>query len=645
MIYHVALSGSDHSPGTVDAPFRTIQHAAQIAAAGDIVQVHSGTYREWVDPKNSGFSDRQRITYEAAPGEHVVIKGSEIITDWEHVEGTIWKKVLPNSFFGDFNPYAEKIEGDWFRHPQKYSVHSGDVYVNGKSMYEATSLEDLYTALPRTEGFHHYPIVPEIIPHPEDTVYRWFALVEDHTTTLLCNFQDKNPNKETIEINVRQCCFYPRRTGIHYITVRGFEMAHTACSWAPPTAEQIGMIGPNWSKGWIIENNHLHDAKCCAVSIGKESSTGQNFAYIYGIKSGHRCQIESVFAALQAGWSKENIGSHIIRNNVIHDCGQCGIVGNLGCVFSRIEHNHIYNISVKREFWGHEMAAIKLHAAIDVCISGNLFHDCHLGIWLDWQAQGARVSHNLSHRNDRADLMIEVTHGPCTVDNNIFLSDFAVVNHAQGTAFVHNLMRGGLLPSKMLARATPYHLPHSTTVRGYVNTYGGDDRILNNIFLGETAPLNEQCANFSNHYDEYTTPEEYAERLSREGRFRPVRLYVDTPQPVWIDENVYAGFAKPFRAEKAPLTASGVTAEIEECNGVWILTLAAGEKLTEKHCEAVTTERLGAPRITEEPYENPDGTPINFREDYFGNIRKDRILPGPFAVLSPGTNRQIVWKA
>jgi alpha-L-arabinofuranosidase len=46
--------------------------------------------------------------------------------------------------------------------------------------------------------------------------------------------------------------------------------------------------------------------------------------------------MEAVFRALQIGWSKEKIGSHIIRNNVIYDCGQNGIVGHMGCAFSEI---------------------------------------------------------------------------------------------------------------------------------------------------------------------------------------------------------------------------------------------------------------------------------------------------------------------
>ena len=59
---------------------------------------------------------------------------------------------------------------------------------------------------------------------------------------------------------------------MNYITVRGFEMAQAASPWTPPTADQPGLLGAHWSKGWIIENNILHDAKCSGISLGKEAS-------------------------------------------------------------------------------------------------------------------------------------------------------------------------------------------------------------------------------------------------------------------------------------------------------------------------------------------------------------------------------------
>ena len=142
-----------------------------------------------------------------------------------------------------------------------------------------------------------------------------------------------------------------------------------------------------------------------------------------------------MFAARQIGWDREHIGSHIVRRNTIYDCGQNGIVGHLGCVFSTIEDNHIYNIALKREFYGYEIAGIKLHAAIDVVIRHNRIHDCSLGTWLDWQTQGTRVSRNLYYDNKR-DLFVEVSHGPYLVDHNVFASPGSLEVFSQGGAFV-----------------------------------------------------------------------------------------------------------------------------------------------------------------------------------------------------------------
>ncbi|MFC5469089.1 hypothetical protein ACFPPD_10180 [Cohnella suwonensis] len=340
MEYHVTKNGSDHGQGTQQDPFLTINKAASVAVAGDTVIVHEGVYREWVNPKYKGLSEKRRITYQAAEGEKVVIKGSEQILNWHLVGNNIWKAELPNTVFRDFNPYKEEVFGDWLVTVEE-KKHLGDVYLNGMSFYEVTSYDQLVDLMVSTEVKDLW--TNEIVPlhHSERTKYVWFAEVNNDQTTLYANFQGADPNQEFVEINVRGSCFYPTETGIDYITVRGFEMAHAATPWAPPTSDQPGLIGPNWSKGWIIENNIIHDAKCSAISIGKEASTGNNYRSIRKDKPGYQYQLESVFTAERKGWNKETIGSHIIRNNTIYDCGQNAIVGHLGCIFSEVHHNHI----------------------------------------------------------------------------------------------------------------------------------------------------------------------------------------------------------------------------------------------------------------------------------------------------------------
>lgn len=133
----------------------------------------------------------------------------------------------------------------------------------------------------------------------------------------------------------------------------------------------------------------------------------------------------------------------------IYDCGQAGIVGHLGCVYSTIEHNHIYNIAIKHEFWGYEIAGIKFHGAIDSLITNNNIHNCTLGIWLDWEAQGSRLTKNIFHKNNR-DLMVEVCHGPCLIDHNVFTAEYAFDYWAQGSALVHNIFCGKIRNDKVL---------------------------------------------------------------------------------------------------------------------------------------------------------------------------------------------------
>ena len=209
---HVAVNGNDSNPGTQAAALRTIQHAAELAQPGETITVHAGVYRERINPPRGGESDSKRITYQAAPGEKVEIKGSEVVKNWVKVEDDVWRVVIPNTFFGGFNPYSDLIRGDWFS-PKGRSHHTGVVYLNGDWLTEAATLQDVL----KTGG---------------NTPY-WFGFVDEANTTIWAQFPGVNPNEQPVEINVRQTVFYPEKTGINYLTVRGFAMRQAATQWAP----------------------------------------------------------------------------------------------------------------------------------------------------------------------------------------------------------------------------------------------------------------------------------------------------------------------------------------------------------------------------------------------------------------------------
>lgn len=107
--YHVSVEGSDAYDGTRERPLRTISAAAARARPGDVVIVHEGTYRERIDPPRGGTSDQRRIVYRAAQNARVVIKGSEVVEDWQQVEENVWKARVPNRLFGETNPYRQDL--------------------------------------------------------------------------------------------------------------------------------------------------------------------------------------------------------------------------------------------------------------------------------------------------------------------------------------------------------------------------------------------------------------------------------------------------------------------------------------------------------------------------------------------------------
>ena len=652
---HVAEDGSDGADGSTLHALRSIDRAAELAQPGDTVVVHAGVYREWVRPRHSGLSDRRRITYTAADGEHVVIKGSEPVTGWRQVDGTVWTVIVPNGLFGAFNPFAKEMDGDWIVYADKDTPkkHLGDVYLNGTSFYEVDSLTEVSDPPRRTETIDQWTLLAEPVAHPDLTQRVWYAEVADDQTTIWANFQGADPNDELVEINVRRSVFYPVEHHVDYITVRGFELAHAATPWAPPTADQPGLIGPNWAKGWIIENNVIHDAKCSAISIGKEISTGHHHATVRGDKPGYQYQLESVFTAAQYGWDKEHIGSHVIRGNTIYDCGQNGIVGHLGCVFSTIEDNHIYNIATKREFYGYEIGGIKLHAAIDVVIRHNRIHDCTLGTWLDWQTQGTRVSRNLFYANTR-DLFVEVSHGPYVVDHNVFASAAALESFSQGGAYVNNLVCGTVLLRPVLERPTPYHTPHSTQVAGYAAIHGGDDRHIGNIFLGGNAaqaygPAFDRgdtsghgTAGYNGHP---ASMEDYRVLLADPTRGDHER-FMDVKQPVYLQDNVYLGGAEPYEAETgATVLGDAATVLVIDEGAQVYLETDLPDAFRTASTGVITGSDLPPVRFVDADFEAPDGTPVLFDTDLNGE-RKDegRTYPaGPLATLQPGSGRTRVW--
>ncbi|MDY3929532.1 MAG: carbohydrate-binding protein [Clostridia bacterium] len=89
-----ATNASDDNPGTIDAPFKTLNKASQVATAGDTVMIREGQYSEILTPKNSGTVAKP-ITYKAYNGENVVFTATETISDFAHYKDDIYLAYVP----------------------------------------------------------------------------------------------------------------------------------------------------------------------------------------------------------------------------------------------------------------------------------------------------------------------------------------------------------------------------------------------------------------------------------------------------------------------------------------------------------------------------------------------------------------------
>jgi alpha-N-arabinofuranosidase len=592
--YHVAVTGSDANPGTASAPLRTIQRAAELAQPGETITVHGGVYRERINPPRGGTSDEKRIVYQAAPGEKVEIKGSEVVRDWTRVQGDVWKVTLPNRFFGEFNPFSDLINGHWFD-PKGRQHHTGAVYLNGNWLTEAAALAEVLA--------------------PAGDSPLWFGQVDDRHTTIHAQFPTVDPNHELVEINVRRTVFYPEKPGINYLTVRGFRLTQAATPWAPPTVEQIGLIGTHWSKGWVIEDNTISHSVCAGLTLGLK-----NMGEFLGNASGYRRLVE--YAVEKGGWNQANIGQHVVRRNRVSHCEQAGICGSLGGAFSLIEDNVVHSIHVRRLFHGQEQGGIKLHGAVDTVIRGNLVHDTPRGIWLDWIGQGATISSNLAFNNSTVDLYLEVNHGPILVENNLFLSASALVSLSRGTAYAHNLF-AGRCAMRDTPRSTPYLRAHSTEIAGYHDNTPGDERFYNNVFAGVSAQPGQQTASLSGPLE---------------------KLF----SPILFSGNMYILGAVPPPLDKDPAVFGPPSPNLKmtpEGDG-WFLEWSFDPAwLTARTLPLVTTALLGRAKVPDLPFENADGSPLRVDRDYFGKPRHvGNPSPGPFEPRGSGEPMKIkVW--
>ena len=418
----------DNGPGNKARPFRTINKAAQVLQPGERVVIAAGTYRECVRPARGGTNPTQMISYEAAPGAKVTIKGSEVLKDGWRQETipvgfrfpgspvaaepgvTAWSCDLPSAMFpGGYNPFAlPSIMGQWeWLDPKTtdigpYLRRCGLVFVDGKPLEPMEQLREL--AMP-----HLYPVPDFTIPAvPQNglparrrggpnmqevggspSARFW---VEYSGTAIHIRLASGTPSDHLIEVTTRQHIFIPAQSGLSFIRVKGITFQHAGNAYPYP---QYGMISLAGGDHWILEDNTVEWANGMGLAIGADGD---------------------------GGFTQRGGASQIVRRNTIRYCGVEGI-GGMGTTDTLVEDNLIEWCGWADAERGWEAAGAKFHRARNMLFRRNVVrHIRHANAaWWDFDNANCRVTRNIfaDVLSVSAAVHMEMNRERCQIDNNI----------------------------------------------------------------------------------------------------------------------------------------------------------------------------------------------------------------------------------
>jgi hypothetical protein len=381
---------ADSNPGTMERPFLTINKAAQVLRPGERVVIMTGVYRERIDPARGGNGPDTMISYEAAPGAKVVVKGSRVVkTGWEPSLGfklerpaaaepqvKIYQRRLDDLEFRGYNPFGmvnimqdrvylkPKPEELW-----RHLARRGMIFVDGQRLRQV----ELYQDLGGKDGC--------------------FWCEHDGLAIHMRLPGDADPAQHEVELVIQEQVFAPRTRGLGYLRVKGMTFEHAANAFPVP---QRGMVSLNRGHHWIVEDCILRHANAVALDIGAQD------------------------------WDMEPpavVGCAVVRRNQIDDVGVCGIAG-MAVRDTLIESNLIEHVGYQDVELSWETGGIKLHATKNCLLRRNVIrHTIHAeAIWLDYENSNTRVTGNVMGDNLetlRGGIYLEASHDANMIDNNI----------------------------------------------------------------------------------------------------------------------------------------------------------------------------------------------------------------------------------
>jgi parallel beta-helix repeat protein len=245
----------------------------------------------------------------------------------------------------------------------------------------------------------------------------------------------ESPEHHLIELSVRGRLFAPIQRGLDHIHIKNLTFEH--CGNQFPSGfwngrsngaawPQAGAVSTRSGSHWRIEGCTIRYAKTIGLDCGGEGgfdAEGDD---------------DRPFPPRRG-----EIGGHVIVRNDISDNGACGIAcaGGTGVeiVGNRLERNNALG------FTAPETAGIKCHFFYDGRIEGNVLRDNDtMGIWLDNQWYGTRISRNVITSSRQAGIFVELGDGPCLVDHNIIANtregEGIYMHDASSVTVAHNLL-------------------------------------------------------------------------------------------------------------------------------------------------------------------------------------------------------------
>lgn len=664
---HVSPSGP--------AAYTTINAAAHEAQPGDTVLVHAGVYRERVSPPRGG-TEGSPITYQAAPGEAVCIRGSEVFQPVWKREGGFWSGSLSQVRFGSaaygglcderlyggFNPFLLRFNRARTARPHADLVETlkcqleqcerqvaeevaagADMLFSKGQKRRADLLAELEMRTGKEPSFARTlgqvlvdgrPLT-EVETRAEVETIPGTWLVAPDADALWLNVEA--PADRLVEISLRHAVLSPLVRGLGHIAVRGFTLEHAANhfpTWGKEGWPQAGLLSTRSGHHWTVEDNTIRFAKGLGMDCGSEG--GSSNIEFRGEEQYDRQHD-------RGSTDTRGVGYHFIRNNTICDNGHCGLAGirhtGTRVVGNVIERNNCDGWT--SPWW--EFAGIKFHFFFDGEIRDNLIRDNEAhGIWIDNQWRGSRITGNVIVNNLWSGINVELGRGPVMIDHNVIAhtrqGDGIYGHDVADVTIEHNLLYANANYGAWFAYATPRVKPADGC---------WDICIRHNIVAGNRAgalalPLPWMCAGRNTSDGNlFVGAGEY---LDEGGGSKPPLFHVTNASHMAnMPEHHPAGFeAQTPERVTAKLVEALRGADLPESRWPNLETWAPHYLLDLEQWRAATGNDLNS-RVMTCIRDGLGTRRLAFQMLFDATVEGMDPVPGPFADLAPGCRHRILW--